>query len=181
MNIKKLLQFTNIVGKLKRLKRAGWVKYKVKNPETVAEHSFRLAILTMILAPKFKVDQLKAVKMALIHDIGETEIGDIITFDGTKETANLKDKIEAEKVALKNIFSIIQGNEYIALFNEFEEKKTKEAKLVKQLDKLEMAIQALEYESEQKLNLESFFTNSKMSIEDVYLKRILDELYKLRI
>ncbi len=69
MEISNLIKFAKIVGKLKRLKRTGWVKNNIIDPESVAEHSFRLAVLTMVLAPKVGVDQLKTTKMALIHDL----------------------------------------------------------------------------------------------------------------
>lgn len=175
-----ILRFAQIVGKLKRLRRTGWVVYKVEDPETVAEHSFRLAILTMVLALKLGVDQERAVKMALVHDIGEAEIGDIIVTDGLQILHDPIDKIKKERKAISNIFSLIDGKEYIRLFEEYEENKTPEARLVKQLDKLEMGIQALEYELEQNKNLESFFENVRAHITDEYLDKILHKIEKSR-
>lgn len=77
-----ILEFALTLGKLKTLKRSGWIRNNIKNPERVTEHSFRVAVLAMILAPKVGADVNRSVKMALIHDIGEAEIGDIITRKG---------------------------------------------------------------------------------------------------
>lgn len=175
-----LIKFSKIVGGLKRLKRTGWVLNNIDNPETVAEHSFRLAILVMILAPKLGVDQLKAIKMALIHDIGEAKIGDIVIYDGEKILNDPNIKIKNERKALAKILSLIDTEHYIELFDEFEQQHTLEAKLVKQLDKLEMAIQALEYEQKTAQSLESFFINTRLAISDNYLKGILKYTESLR-
>jgi len=92
------------VGISKKLKRTGWVKRKVKNPESVAEHAFRVIVLCMALAPSLKVDQQKLVKMAIIHDLGETSTGDIVVESWKKiflDKRKKKEKIEKE--AIRNI------------------------------------------------------------------------------
>lgn len=175
-----IIKFTKIVGKLKRLKRTGWVKYNIINPESVAEHSFRLVILAMILAPKIGVNQLKSIKMALIHDIGEAEIGDIITFHGKMRMSDPLTKAKKERKAIKRIFSLIDTKEYIKIFDEFESNKTREAQFIRQLDKLEMGIQAMEYEKQQKIDLETFFVNTRTHVLDNYLKEILQKIEFLR-
>jgi putative hydrolases of HD superfamily len=177
-----LLNFAFILGKLKTLKRTGWIDYGVPNPESVAEHSFRTAILAMVLAPKVGADENKVVRMALMHDVGEAEIGDIVTCKGTKELSNFSEKLVAERKAFRNILSLveIEDEERIRLFAELEENKTKEARLVNQIDKLEMAIQAYEYEKKYKLNLQDFFDNADAKLVDSELQRIFKEILKLR-
>jgi 5'-deoxynucleotidase YfbR-like HD superfamily hydrolase len=140
----KILDFAFLVGKLKNLKRSGWLRMHIPHPESVAEHSFRLALLAMILATKVGADSNKAVKMALIHDLGEAIIGDIVAIRGKTLLSNLSEKRKKERKAIESILSLVDAQEYVALYNEFENNKTKEAKLVKQLDKLEMGIQAFE-------------------------------------
>lgn len=175
-----IIKFAKIVGKLKKLKRTGWVKNHVLNPESVAEHSFRVAVLVMILAPKTKVDQLKCIKMALIHDIGEAEIGDIITFHGKMQMSDPLAKAKKERKAIKRILSLIDTEEYIKIFDEFESNKTRNAQFIRQLDKLEMGIQAMEYEKQQKIDLEPFFVNTRTHVLDNYLKEILQKIEFLR-
>ena len=114
-----IVKFATIVAKLKGLKRTGWVKNHVPNPESVAEHSFRLAVLAMIIAPKIGADQLKCIKMALIHDIGEAEIGDIVTKKGPKVLSNLSKKIILERRALKKILCLVDTKEYLMVFESF--------------------------------------------------------------
>ena len=72
-----LIEFISEVGRLKRLPRTGWVESGVPDPESVADHSFRVALLTLVLADLKGLDALKAVRMALIHDLGEAETGDL--------------------------------------------------------------------------------------------------------
>lgn len=176
----KILDFAFILGKLKKTKRTGWIREKVPNPESIAEHSFRMAVLAMILAPKIEADSTKAMKMALIHDIGEAEIGDVVTTRGIQPQPNLQDKIVTERNALSEIFALIDGEEYVQLFDEFENNQTKEAKLVKQIDKLEMAMQALEYEQEYNLDLQEFFDDASAKIIDENIKEIMAQILELR-
>jgi putative hydrolases of HD superfamily len=170
-----ILKFAETIGKLKRLKRTGWVRSNIPNPESVAEHSFRVAILTMVLAPILGVDEAKAVKMALIHDLGEAEIGDIVTVRRGKRLANQKTKLAAERKALIHILTLIDSPQaYISLFDEYEENKTPEARLVKQIDRLEMGIQALEYEQDHGIDLEEFFETTQAAVIHEELRLILE-------
>jgi putative hydrolases of HD superfamily len=175
-----ILKFSLIAGKLKSLRRTGWIQSGIKDPESVADHSYRLALLAMVLAPSLKLDQLKVIKMSLIHDLGEAEIGDIVTRSGRKILDNLPDKIRRERIAIKKILSLVDKGEYLSLFDEYEEDKTKEAKFVKQLDKLEMAIQAYEYEKKQKVDLGMFFIHTNEVVKDPELRKILKQVEKLR-
>ena len=176
----KILDFAFFLGKLKQTKRTGWVREKVPNPESVAEHSFRMAVLSMILAPKIGVDATKAIKMTLIHDIGEAEIGDIVTSRGTHVQRNLQNKITAERKSLVKLLSLVDGDEYIQLFDEFVKNKTKAAQFVKQIDKLEMAIQALEYELEYHIDLQEFFDDANSKIQNKNIKKIMEDIFDLR-
>ncbi len=134
----------------------------------------------MVVAPKVGADQSRAIKMALVHDIGEAEIGDVVTMIGRRRLPNLAGKIKKERAALARILSLVDGEDYISLFDEYEEDKTKEARLIKQLDKLEMVIQAHEYEKDGKMKLEEFFETARHVVHDKYLKEILSEVESLR-
>jgi putative hydrolase of HD superfamily len=176
----KLIQFFAIVGKLKTLKRTGWVKHNVPNPESVAEHSFRTAVMAMVLAPKIGVNVEKAIKIALVHDLGEAEVGDLIKFEGRNFLPDAEEKLQKETVAVKEITEMIDGKEYLELFNEYVENKTKEAKFVKQVDKLERALQAYEYEKENNIRLQNFFVSADVLIKNPALRELLEEIKKLR-
>ena len=76
-----LLELMGFVGKLKELERTGWAMRGVKRPESVADHSFGTAILSMILAKDEGLDVGKAAMMALVHDLPEAVVGDIVPSD----------------------------------------------------------------------------------------------------
>jgi putative hydrolase of HD superfamily len=94
----------------------------------------------------------------------------------------VQSKKKKEREAINKIFLSLskEGDEYTKLFDEFEEDKTTEARFVKQLDKLEMAIQVYEYESKHGLDLEEFYTTARTKIKDKKLVAILNELEKMR-
>ena len=134
------LDFFKTVGKSKRLLRSGPVREGIRDPESVAEHSFRTGVIAMVLADKlgYNVDKEKLIKMALIHDIGEIVTGDIVTQRGEVIDLKLRDtKEEQKRVGIKHIFNKIEeGDMYSKIFEEMIERKSPEAKIFWQFDKL---------------------------------------------
>ncbi len=141
-----LIDFIAEAGRLKRLPRTGWVESGIPDPESVADHSFRVALIALVLADMQKLDTLKAVKMALLHDLAESEIGDLTpTQKGSDEAGFRQREDEAMSRVLSKLPADIQAS-YCSAWWEFSEEKTPEARLVRDCDKLEMVIQALEYQ-----------------------------------
>ncbi len=144
MDSDSLIGFYRHVAMLKGLKRAGWLRQGIKEPETVAGHTFGVAVLSLILAENEKnVDGEKLLKMALFHDIGESISGDITPFD-----RNFKKKNKLERDGLKKTVRKLperMQKEIVELFLEFEKGKTKEAKIVKMADKLDMYLMLAHY------------------------------------
>ena len=177
----KILEFAKLIGNLKKTKRAGWTVHKIPHSESVAEHCFRTIVLALVLSKNLKLDHEKVVKTAIIHDIGEALVGDIIKHLGKKTVVNLAQVQKNEEDAIKKIFSLIDGAEYIKLYQEYEEMKTKEARFVRQIDRLEFLIQALEYEQEHKIKLPKVYSDwVNMVMKDKSLKKIVDQIEKLR-
>lgn len=176
------LDFFKIVGKSKRLPRTGWVREKVKDPESAAEHSFRVSVFSMILADKLKVHKDKLMKMALIHDLGEAITGDIVWIRWGVLDLKAREKKETEEIkGVVSLFSDIEGGkEYINIFEEMTLRSTKEAKVFWQIDKLEMALQALEYEQEQRKNLDEFFATADLYIRHPVLREMFEEILSQR-
>ncbi len=173
------LEFALTIGKLKSLKRTGWVRRNVPDPENVAAHSFRTAVLAMTLAPQVGADINKTMKMALIHDIGEAKIGDVVvaSWDGKRlDMPKLVQKNVEETAAIHEIFALIDDTDSPALFEEFQKKKTLEAKLVTEVDKLDMAIQAYEYEKAYGIDLQAFFNNVTSILRIKEVKKIFNEV-----
>ena len=176
------LEFLKLVGKSKRIPRTGWVKEKVKNPESIAEHSFRVGVIAMILADDLLVNKEKLMKMALLHDLGETFTGDIVWTRG--DVVDIKIRDQKEKEELKNLIkffnTIDKGEEFIKIFKEMLLADSEEARIFWQIDKLEMAIQAFEYEEEQGESLDEFFKNADLFVMEPLLKSILNKIMKRR-
>jgi putative hydrolase of HD superfamily len=182
-----IIRFFQNINKLKRIKRTGWVLKGVRKPESVAEHTFRVAVLAYILTKDIAhINTEKLVKMALIHEFGEISAGDIPTgarFESRKGYLKRKHKLESQgvKELLKDIPPPMR-REVRSLWNEADEKKTVEAKWLKNLDKLEMALQALDYELEgyspKKLN--EFWEDAERKITEPEVLQILKKATKLR-
>ncbi len=166
------LEFLLEAGKLKHLARTGWKLRGIKNPESVADHSWRLALMAMIFCDG--LDKLKCIEMALIHDLLEAIAGDI----PPEEISGIakEEKERREKEAAKSLFS---GTELLDIWEEYLENKTLEAKLVHDLDKLEMAIQAVEYMKLGYSGLEEFLEYTERNLETETGKRLF-EIIKTR-
>jgi len=179
MNNKNLIEFVMLVGTLKNIKRHGWVLKGIKNVESVADHIFRVAIMSMIFSAGTKLDVNKMIKMALIHDIGEAIVGDVIYEHGIKRIGPLKIKNADERNAVKEIFKNLKKREhYLSLWEEFIAQDTEDARFVKRIEKLEMAMQALEYQKQgyDSALFDEFWENAWKYIKGTSLENILQEL-----
>lgn len=114
-------------------------------------------------APEKGIDNTHAMKLALVHDLAEALVGDITPHDGVSKA----DKYTMERDAMHKIkvdhfekYNSEIGDQLVTLWQEYEEGKTKEARFVKQLDKLEMIVQADEYETQQNVQLDDFFQST---------------------
>jgi len=145
-----LVDLAGELGLLKEVKRTGWVLKNVAGVESVSDHTWRVAMLALLLAPQLEVDQLKLVKMALVHDLGEAGVGDIRWESGGRVIGDQQQKHIDEKAVIERMFADNSGfSEYVLLWEEFNAQKTSEAKALKLIDKLEMVMQAYEYEKNQ--------------------------------
>ncbi len=168
-----IITFLRTSGTLKHIQRTGWVDIGINEPESVADHTFRTAVLCMLYADLKKLDVTKMLKMALIHDIPEAIIGDLMPSQKNSETKR------DEQDAICDIFNLLpkkQRTEYLAIWTEYQQGKTQEAKAVRQLDKIEMALQAKEYEKMgyDKKCLERFVNSAQQFTEWVDLKHLLE-------
>ncbi|MBT4333799.1 MAG: HD domain-containing protein [Candidatus Cloacimonetes bacterium] len=173
----KLLEVFFEIQSLKNLFRQGWLKNGVEKKfcESVADHSFSTAMLAWLLADEYfpDLDISKIIKYSLIHEIGEIYAGDITPDDNITEAI----KYELELASVKKVFSkLANGKKYIKIWEEFEHSKNKEAKFIKQIDRLEMAFQAYFYENKLELNLQDFKDSTKKVLNDDILKDLLQSL-----
>ncbi len=182
MNIENFVDFVKIIGKLKKIERTGWVTHpKIENPESVADHSFRTALLVWIISEMEGLDTEKVMKMALIHDTGESIIGDWDRFAKKKLGEDLKNKKEWE--AIQQLSSLLNSDikqEYLDLWKEYQLRETKEAKLVNQIDRLELLFQIVEYKdlANDKKGWSRMWNDVRAEIIDPDLKKIVELLEK---
>lgn len=160
-----ILEFLRLVGKLKKLKRAGWVLSGVTAPESDADHMHRVAICAMLI-PEFlpdgsPINRDRCIRMGLTHDLCESISGDFTP--RCKITKAEKHRLEKE--AMLEIRSMLGdnplGHELLELWEEYEAGVTPESRFVKDIDKFEMILQADEYEAEQGLDLGEFFASTE--------------------
>ena len=157
----KQVKFFELVQDLKEIRRQGWLDHKINGKiESVADHSFGVAFLSLILSQQQqqKILQENAMIMGLLHDIGEVIIGDITPKDGLNPEMKYAKELEAV-ISLDEMIEINLLSNWI----EFERKDTPVAKFVRNLDKLEMLIQSVNYQkTNEKEKLDAFF-NTKFS------------------
>ena len=136
MDCRKFVEFLNVIEKLKCNTRHSWTSSG--RQESVAEHSWRLAVMAMLCADEYPdIDINKVIKMCLIHDFGEVITGDIPAFCKTQ-----KDELD-EDAAIKELLALLPyeaSDELSLLFSEMKEQRTDEAKLYKALDNIEALI-----------------------------------------
>ncbi len=127
--------------RLKHVTRAGWVRVGVDAPESVAAHSWGVSFLVLALCPA-GVDRERALAMAVVHDLAEVRTGDLTPHDGVDKA----DKHARERAALEDLVAPLERrDELVALFCEYDEGASREARFVKACDKLDMALTAKLY------------------------------------
>lgn len=171
--MKRLLEYSL---KLKHLERTGWIQKNIKNPETVASHSYQMALMALYLSKDYsnQYDFNKVIKMCICHDLAESCIGDI-----TPQDVTYKNKRQEEAKAMQNIANGCCFDELYDLYIEYEQKETNESKLANDLDKLDMYIQSIDYEQKNpNLDLGEFRVSATKSILTPLGKEILASLKK---
>ncbi|MEJ8756041.1 HD domain-containing protein [Pontibacter sp. H259] len=140
-NLLRQINFIKEIDKLKLIQRRTKLFNSNRN-ENDAEHSWHLAMMTLVLAEHSNVpiDVLKVLKMVLIHDIVEIDAGDTFIYDTSKSHSNT----DEERVAANRIFGMLpkeQAAEFISVWEEFELGESNEAKFARSMDRLEPLLQ----------------------------------------
>ena len=168
-----ILNFFKTAINLKKTHRQGWIdKLLIPHPESVADHSYSMAMMGMVISDLENYNFEKIIKMILLHDLSESQIGDY-----TPGQIHLKKKNEIENEAFLKILEDLPipiKSQYRIIWKEYQEHCSLESKIVHQLDRLEMALQAKIYQDEgySPKKLESFFKSAKKDINHPKLKEI---------
>ncbi|KAL2356533.1 HD domain-containing protein [Cryomyces antarcticus] len=146
------LPFLHILSRLKTTKREGWRRFGIAHGESIADHMYRMSILTM-LAPASLTSRLnipRCTQMALVHDMAESLVGDITPVDGVLKAE--KSRRETATMSylcgdlLGKVGGGVAGEEMRAVWQEYEDGETLEARFVHDVDKMELLLQMMEYE-----------------------------------
>ncbi|KAF4657035.1 HD domain-containing protein 2 [Perkinsus olseni] len=167
INAEGIVDFMHFLGQLKTLRRTGWVRSGVPDPESDCDHMHRCAVMAMLTpAGKKDFDRQRTIRMALVHDLAEAVAGDITPFCGVSK----EEKHQLEREGLKRMLSSLRedpgsrgtAQEIEDLWNEFEAGVTQEAIYAKDIDKFEMVLQAYEYEkAHEGLAMPTFYETTK--------------------
>ena len=170
-----LLDFLKTAINLKKLQRQGWIdKSSIMNTESVADNSYSMAIMGMIISNLETYNSETIIKMILLHDLAESEIGDY-----TPGEIPIEKKNELENKAFLKILENLPDSiksQYLSIWKEYQENNSSESQMVHQLDKLEMALQAKTYQTDchSKEKLESFLASANNDM----IKPKLKELFR---
>ena len=136
--------------------------------------------MAMIVGDILGLDVERMLRMAVLHDLAEAVVGDITPVDGVDG----EEKRQRELEALEEMFSGVPGGEaYLELWREFEMGDSAEARAVRELDKLEMALQAVEYGKEGVLEwdvVELFLSSAREAVSSDWGLRFLEEVEGMR-
>jgi len=174
-----ILDFFKTAANLKKIYRQGWIeKLSLDNPESVADHSYSMAVMSMLISDLENYNSEKILKMVLLHDLAESKIGDYTPEQLSNEKKN-KLENNAFNEIIKNLPDLIKS-QYLQIWQEYKENTSTESKIVHQIDRLEMALQAKIYQKDgySKEKLESFFESAKTDITDPKLKELFTEIVK---
>ena len=203
--MKNFLNFLLEANKLKTIPRTGWVLMKVKNPETIAGHTFRMVVTAWLLAQKKNLNIKRVIKIALSHDLCEVYAGDMTPFayylhlpkNKTKREKILmkwirlskkeknkmgKRKYEIERKSLLKLIKFLKPKlkkEIFSSWLDYERGISKEGKFVKQVDRIETLIQALEYFGTKKeVGGTSWWEGTEEIVDDSLLLKFLNTIQK---
>ena len=166
------------INHLKQLYRQGWLRAGITREQckSVADHIFGMVMLAWLIMDggvSPKVNREKVLRMVLAHELGEIYAGDIIPGDQVAPD----EKHRLEQAGLQRVIGRLStGYEFAALWDEFEAGISDEARLVRQLDRLEMALQALVYEKQgyDSSSMSKFYWSAQQVVGDKDLVVLLN-------
>jgi putative hydrolase of HD superfamily len=196
-----LLNFFIEIGKLKRKNRKGMMFYGIKDPETTAEHTFRMTIVAWFLGTMENMNIEKVIKTSLVHDLCEVYAGDITPYDGLlpkdeKEKYDFvrkwphlsqeikkkrhKEKQEKERRSLEKLVKNLEPKvkkEILNLWWDLEIGKTKEARFARQIDRAENLIEAFDcWQRDKNFPTKPWWQHADEAIDDELVQKFLKEI-----
>lgn len=176
--MKALVRFLYELGQLKTSKRTGWWFTKVKDPESIADHVYRTSVLGFLLGKMEKANAERCMMICLVHDNQEAR-----TLDFNKVAARYIQSKEAENIAFSDQVADLPAeikDEFLALYKEYAEQKTKEAIIAKDADLLECAFTAKEHIEIGYTDCEDWIKNAESLLKTASAKKMMQEMKKTK-
>ncbi|TNY37287.1 HD domain-containing protein [Thermomonospora catenispora] len=170
--LKRLAGFLHEIGLLKRYKRTGWLVAGVTDPESVADHSMRTAVIAAVLAALEGADPARAALLALFHDSQETRLTDLphLSRPYVEKTPNEKVTADQTRGLPEPVAAMIT-----AAVAEYEGRDSREAICARDADKLECLLQALEYREQGNRNTGPWIDSSLADLRTASATRLAEE------
>ena len=144
--------FFHLLERLKTTKREGWRRFGINQGESISDHMYRMSLITM-LAPSSlatKINIPHCTKMALVHDMAESLVGDITPVEGVAKSEKSRRESATMDYLCTSLLGKVAdgraGQDIRAIWQEYEDGETLEAKYVHDVDKMELILQMVEYE-----------------------------------
>lgn len=168
----RLAGFLYEIGLLKRYKRTGWLVAGVKDPESIADHSLRTAIIASVLAAMEGANPERAALLSLFHDSQETRLTDIpyVAKPYVKKAPNEQVTEHQTRGLPEVVTALITG-----VVAEYEGKVSAEAMCARDADKLECLIQAIEYREHGNQNTQPWIDSSLAQLQTASAKLLAEE------
>ncbi len=169
------LELWEFAARLKVEPRRGWRRVsRIRRVESVAEHSFGVAVLSLFEGTRRGYNVERMLTLALIHDLEEAIMGDMTPEDKNRlRTKKVRSLRKAARTQIANMIPIEQRVQYVRMWEDLETGRTREARLVKDLDKLEMLLQARRYArlGAPRRQLEKFYKSAISRINDEEIRK----------
>ncbi|WP_406381162.1 HD family hydrolase [Streptomyces sp. NBC_01618] len=166
-------RFLYEVGTLKHTRRTGWWMAGVKDPESVAEHSWRTSLIASIIAKLEGANPAQAAFLAVWHDTQETRTGDVNYVGKKYAPAGDPQEVTADQTADMPEVLASAIRDVVA---EYEGKESPEAVCARDADKLECLLQGIEYKAQGYENAQRWIDNSRGRLVTETGQRLADEL-----
>ncbi|MFD8986099.1 HD family hydrolase [Streptomyces sp. NPDC059564] len=170
-NVEGTAGFLFELGVLKRERRSGWWHAGVRDPESVAEHSFRVAAIGAVLAMMEGADAARVTLMCVMHDTQETRIGDIPHIGRRYLKAASNEEITADQLATAHP-AVAAGIQ--AVVADYENGTDPEVVIAHDADKLECLIQAVEYREQGNVNVQNWIDSSLNALKTTSAKSLAE-------
>ncbi|KAK1836529.1 HD domain-containing protein [Podospora conica] len=168
--------YFHILERLKTTKREGWKRFGINRGESIADHMYRMSLMTMLCPPALakNLDLSRCMKMCLIHDMAESLVGDITPVEGVAKPEKSRREAETMDYITGRLLGGVNGGDVGAqireIWQEYEDSETLESVFVHDIDKMELLLQMVEYEKrgEGKLDLGEFaYVKLKIALPEV--------------